>query len=1091
MITGMQKYRVARRLLIGALVLCSPTLVRAGTVSNLNDSGAGSLRSTVAAGGTVTFAVTGTIALTSGPIGVPNGVIISGPGADQLQVSGSGSSQIFIVASAATAQISGLTLTDGNAGTGGQGGAIYNQGTLSLTGMAISANSAGDSGGGVYNAGTLVIRATTLNGNSVGDATCAGGGAIRSEGTGSSLSIVNSTISGNSAAACSGGGISFNDGTTIIVSSTVDANSAGLSGGNVYKGSTAAAVTLRNAIISAGTTGGGTPTNPDLHGAVGGGLTSLGYNLVQTRGDGTGYAASDLPGGTDPSLAALANYSGPTNTQALQSTSPAIDAVPTASCLDLDGSSMLVTDQRGVTRPQGIACDIGAFEVRQSAFSVSVNGSGTVSASDPTPPISGGIASCTSSGGANCSAVYSGDPTSQVTLTATPTVGYSFTGWGGDCSGTSTCNLMTDQPHSATATFAITTYTVTPSAGANGTISPNTPQTVNYNGTTTFTVTPNTGYTASVGGTCGGSLVGTTYTTNAITTNCTVVASFAINTYTVTPSAGANGTISPNTPQTVNYNGTTTFTVTPNTGYTASVGGTCGGSLVGTTYTTNAITTNCTVVASFAINTYTVTPSAGANGTISPNTPQTVNYNGTTTFTVTPNTGYTASVGGTCGGSLVGTTYTTNAITTNCTVVASFAITTYTVTPSAGANGTISPNTPQTVNYNGTTTFTVTPNTGYTASVGGTCGGSLVGTTYTTNAITTNCTVVASFAINTYTVTPSAGANGTISPNTPQTVNYNGTTTFTVTPNTGYTASVGGTCGGSLVGTTYTTNAITTNCTVVASFAITTYTVTPSAGANGTISPNTPQTVNYNGTTTFTVTPNTGYTASVGGTCGGSLVGTTYTTNAITTNCTVVASFAINTYTVTPSAGANGTISPNTPQTVNYNGTTTFTVTPNTGYTASVGGTCGGSLVGTTYTTNAITTNCTVSALFNALPVATAQSVTVVYDHATPITLFASGGPVVFAIITNPINGSISNFDPNAGTLIYTPAAGYSGPDSFSFTATNAAGTSQPATVSITVQPHAAVQVVPTPTLDWRLLLLLALAVVIVAMRTRVAGWRD
>ncbi len=83
--------------------------------------------------------------------------------------------------------------------------------------------------------------------------------------------------------------------------------------------------------------------------------------------------------------------------------------------------------------------------------------------------------------------------------------------------------------------LGVTTYTVTPSAGANGTISPNTTQTVNSGSTTTFTVTPSSGYTASVGGTCGGSLVGTTYTTNAITANCTVSTTFADTTAPTTP----------------------------------------------------------------------------------------------------------------------------------------------------------------------------------------------------------------------------------------------------------------------------------------------------------------------------------------------------------------------------------------------------------------------------------------------------------------------------------------------------------------------------------------------------------------------------
>gem|GEM_PF-615807 len=147
------------------------------------------------------------------------------------------------------------------------------------------------------------------------------------------------------------------------------------------------------------------------------------------------------------------------------------------------------------------------------------------------------------------------------------------------------------------------TFTIAPSAGANGTISPNAAQIVASGATSVFTVLPNAGFTAAVGGTCGGSMVGTTYTTNAVAANCTVIASFAAilpGPFTVTPSAGANGTISPNASQIVASGATSVFTVTPNTGFTASVGGTCGGTLVGSSYTTNAVALSCTVTASFA-----------------------------------------------------------------------------------------------------------------------------------------------------------------------------------------------------------------------------------------------------------------------------------------------------------------------------------------------------------------------------------------------------------------------------------------------------------------------------------------------------------
>ncbi|MBL8521953.1 MAG: hypothetical protein JNK75_14950, partial [Betaproteobacteria bacterium] len=289
-----------------------------------------------------------------------------------------------------------------------------------------------------------------------------------------------------------------------------------------------------------------------------------------------------------------------------------------------------------------------------------------------------------------------------------------------------------------------------------------------------------------------------------------------------------------------------------------------------------------------------------------------------------------------------------------------------TVTPSAGANGNITPNTPQGKLIGQTIQFTVTPDMGYTAVLGGTCGGSITAGVYTSPVLTASCTVDVTFTMaSNFTVTPSAGANGSISPSTPQTVAQGNTTVFTVTPNLHYTASVGGTCGGMLVGTTYTTNAIVADCTVTATFNPINFTVTPSAGANGTISPTMAQTVLEGSTTVFTVTPDSGFQASVGGTCGGTLVGTTYTTAAITANCTVDATFSpLPTFTVTPSAGANGSISPTMGQVVTQGNTTTFTITPNMGYFAAVRGSCGGTLVGTTYTTNAITANCTVDAVF-------------------------------------------------------------------------------------------------------------------------------
>ncbi len=222
------------------------------------------------------------------------------------------------------------------------------------------------------------------------------------------------------------------------------------------------------------------------------------------------------------------------------------------------------------------------------------------------------------------------------------------------------------------------THVVTASAGANGAIMPAAAQTVDDGSTLTFAVTADDGYSASVSGTCGGILVGNVYTTAPITADCSVVASFIADdaaTFTVTPSAGPNGSILPATPQTVADGATTSFTINADSGYHASVSGTCGGILVGNVYTTAPITADCSVVASFIADdaaTFTVTPSAGPNGSILPATPQTVADGATTSFTVNADSGYTASVGGSCGGTLAGDVFTTGPVTADCDVLATF-----------------------------------------------------------------------------------------------------------------------------------------------------------------------------------------------------------------------------------------------------------------------------------------------------------------------------------------------------------------------------------------------------------------------------------
>jgi len=113
--------------------------------------------------------------------------------------------------------------------------------------------------------------------------------------------------------------------------------------------------------------------------------------------------------------------------------------------------------------------------------------------------------------------------------------------------------------------------------------------------------------------------------------------------YVVTPSAGANGNITPNTPQTVLGGTNVVFTAAANAGYTVdrwsldSAVAQTGGAQ----FTLPNVTAKHSVQVTFKLLTFTVTPSAGAHGTLTPAAPQTVNYGGSLTFLATANAGYT------------------------------------------------------------------------------------------------------------------------------------------------------------------------------------------------------------------------------------------------------------------------------------------------------------------------------------------------------------------------------------------------------------------------------------------------------------------
>ena len=361
-------------------------------VTTLQDNTTGSLRWATAnapPGSTITFdaSLQGTLHLTDS-LHISKPLSIRGPGAGLLTINGNQNNEFGIAVSpTVSVSITGLAFMSSS---------LYNAGALTLINSTISGNTAiiyptssvttpsagAPDGGGIFNdvGGTLTLMSSTIWGNR---ADGSGGGIFNVEGK---LILINSTVSGN--LADSGGGITNDGGTLRLINSTISDNIAQSLGGGILNGSTSAQIEMIFCTIysnSSNESGGGiwngiinsasqlmmrnslvvgnkSPTGPDILGP----LTSQGYNLIQNTKDTT--FAPNQEHGTDllqvaPSTLRvnplLKDNNGPTQTHALLPGSAAIDRIPPKDCRIKDIS----TDQRGVRRPQGVACDIGAYEL--------------------------------------------------------------------------------------------------------------------------------------------------------------------------------------------------------------------------------------------------------------------------------------------------------------------------------------------------------------------------------------------------------------------------------------------------------------------------------------------------------------------------------------------------------------------------------------------------------------------------------------------------------------------------------------------------------------------------------------------------------
>lgn len=230
-------------------------------------------------------------------------------------------------------------------------GAIDNRSTMTISTSTFYNNYANNNdtaGGAICNGGTLAISRTTFNTNSSqGNNQGLGGAIYNYAGT---VSVTNSTFSQNSATTA-GGAIYSNGGTVQIANSTFGTNPENMGGGGAVSNS-GSSVLIQNSIVA----------NSGNGGNCAGTITSDGYNLSS---DNTcNFKSQGDLNGTNPNLGPLQKNGGPTQTMALLSGSPALDAGNPGGCRDF-GSNLLKTDQRGKRRPGGnetSGCDMGAYE---------------------------------------------------------------------------------------------------------------------------------------------------------------------------------------------------------------------------------------------------------------------------------------------------------------------------------------------------------------------------------------------------------------------------------------------------------------------------------------------------------------------------------------------------------------------------------------------------------------------------------------------------------------------------------------------------------------------------------------------------------
>ena len=311
------------------------------TVTNLNDSGTGSLRDAITAAnsdgsGDIVFqnGVSGTVTLGSILPPITGNVNLSGPGANKLTISGAGTVAVLNIANAnAIVNLAGVTITDGWVSGIGTSSVSNSSNNMTVVNSAFTYNQ-GNDGGAIFNSGGMGVGNTTFSNNSA-----TYGGGIDNQGI---LVVGNSTFTGNRAYNGNGGGIE-NSGTAMVVDSTIAGNESLNGGVGAGMDSSSGTLLVANSIVAANMNL-NTNTEDDCDNCTQNGPIFIGGN---------------------PNLGPLA-YNGLNATLQTMLPLPGSPAIQAGNPTQLP--AVFTTDERGYPRLTGGKLDLGAAQTNYTSL---------------------------------------------------------------------------------------------------------------------------------------------------------------------------------------------------------------------------------------------------------------------------------------------------------------------------------------------------------------------------------------------------------------------------------------------------------------------------------------------------------------------------------------------------------------------------------------------------------------------------------------------------------------------------------------------------------------------------------------------------